>query len=295
MRDYPDLRVIALPYDAGHSGLRMGAGPEYLLDNGLTEALRSTQRSLNFTIVRPEGDPPAEVAAAFELDGLVSQEVREALSWSEMPLVLSGNCNTAVGTIAGANAGAGSRGLGIVWFDGHADFNTPETTTTGFTDNMGLAIAVGHCWKAMSESVPGFSPVAEEHVVLAGVREIESAEEERLGASGVKLVGGDTVEQDVLAALAASLDSLKTKVDRVYVHLDLDVLDPGEVGQANEFAPEGGMSAEDLELALSMVRERFVIAAAGIASYDPAFDAEGRILSAAIACARGFTSPTTPR
>jgi arginase family enzyme len=59
--------------------------------------------------------------------------------------VLSGNCNTAVGTISGL----GTSDLGVVWFDAHADFNAPETTTTGFTDGIGLAVAVGHCWKAM--------------------------------------------------------------------------------------------------------------------------------------------------
>jgi arginase family enzyme len=80
------------------------------------------------------------------------------------PLVLAGNCNTAVGTLSGADP----EGLGVVWFDAHGDFNTPETTTTGFIDGMGLAIAVGHCWKAMARGVSGFSPVLEENVVIGG-------------------------------------------------------------------------------------------------------------------------------
>jgi arginase len=216
--------------------------------------------------------------------------VRRAIAQGEFPLVLSGNCNTSVGTIAGA----GAEGLGVVWFDGHADFNTPETTTTGFSDGMGLAIAAGHCWGAMARSVPGFSPVAEENVVLVRVREVEPAEGQRLAASDVAVVGADLIGREGLRVLAEALDELGSRVGRVHVHLDLDVLDPGKVGKANEFAPGGGLGADELVAALKMVRERFAVASFGIASYDPSFDADGRVLCAALACAEAITRPSGP-
>jgi arginase len=75
------------------------------------------------------------------------------------------------------------------------------------------------------------------------------------------------------------------------VHLDLDVLDPASVARANQFAPESGMGAEALLAALVMVRERFVVAASGIASYDPAFDPHERILGVALACAGLLAAP----
>lgn len=286
----PNIRVVAVPYDSGHRGLRMGAGPGHLLKNGLCEALGSSERQVELATLHSKMDPPAEVATAFGLDRLVSEQVRGAFAVGEFPIVLSGNCNTAVGTLAGV----GPEGLGIVWFDAHADFNTPETTTTGFSDGMGLAIAVGHCWKEMARRVPGFSPVAEENVVLAGAREVEPLEKERLAASPVVVVGADRIEQEGLQALAVALDILRTRVGRVYVHLDLDVLDAGKVGKANEFASEGGLSAEELEEALGMICERFAVAACGIASYDPAFDVDGRILRAALAGVRVLNSPATP-
>jgi arginase family enzyme len=80
-------------------------------------------------------------------------------------------------------------------------------------------------------------------------------------------------------------------VGRVYVHLDLDVLDPARVGKANGFATEGGLDVEELLAALGMVRERFDVVAAGVASYDPSFDAGGRVLDAALACVEALTSP----
>ena len=291
VEDHRDVRIIAVPYDSGHPGLRMGAGPGHLLENGFGEGLRSGGRGPSVTTVRHEREPVAEVATAFELDGLVSGQVRRALAEGGFPLVLSGNCNTAaIGTLAGAD----SEGLGVVWFDAHADFNTPETTGTGFTDGMGLAIAVGHCWKTMARDVPGFSAVPEENVVMAGVRKVDGAEQERLDASEIAVVGSHLIEKQWLRALAGALDELKTRVSRVYVHLDLDVLDARKVGKANEFAAEGGPDAEELQAALGMVRERFEVAAAGIASYDPAFDANGKVLRAAVASARVLTNPTSP-
>lgn len=107
-------------------------------------------------------------------------------------------------------------------------------------------------------------------------------------------MGADRVERDGSRALIRALDGLESRVGRVYVHLDLDVLDAGKVGKANEFAPEGGLSAEKLEDALSMVRERFDVVACGTASYDPAFDAGGRVLRAALACVRVLTDPVKP-
>jgi arginase len=288
MAEHPSVRTIFAPYDSGHRGLRMGAGLDHLMDKGLPEMLRSVERpSLSFPHVLLEVDPPAEVAIAFELDRLVSEQVREAVAEGEFPLVLSGNCNTSVGTIAGL----GAADLGVVWFDAHADFNTPETTTTGFTDGMGLAVAVGHCWKAIARDVPGFSPVAERDVVLAGVRAVEHSEEERLASSDVSVVGADRIGLKGPSTLEAALGGLKRRVGRVYVHLDLDVLDPEKAGNANEIAPEGGLSAEDLKTALGMVRERFAVAAAGIASYDPTFDPDGCVVAVALACARMLTAP----
>ncbi len=288
MEGYPHVSVIAVPYDSGHRGLRMGAGPEHLLDNGLIDALEAAGGRARPVALHPQTVPTAEVATAFELDGLISDQVRGALAGGRFPLVLSGNCNASVGTIAGA----GAEGLGVVWFDAHADFNTPETTTTGFIDGMGLAVAVGHCWQRMAGGVPGFSPVAEENVLLAGVRDVQSAEEERLAASRVAVVGVDRIGREGPGVLAAALDVLVTRVGRVYVHLDLDVLDPAKAGRANGFAPEGGLDAEELLSALRMIRGRFDVAACGIASYDPALDADGRVLRAALACVEEISTPS---
>jgi arginase len=283
------VRAILVPYDSGHRGARMGRGPEHLLANGLSGALSPNRNEVHQVVVKSESILPAEVATAFELDRLVSLEVRAAIEAGEFPLVLSGNCNASLGTLGGI--GSSSR-LGIVWFDAHADFNTPETTTTGFTDGMGLAIAVGHCWSATAASIPTFNPLAESNVVLVGARDVSRAERNRLDDSEILIVGAELAEREGLPeALAAALDALRSRVGSVYVHLDLDVLDAESVGPANEFAVRGGLTREELEDAISMIRDRFTVAAAGIASYDPALDGTGAVLQAGLACARALVCP----
>jgi arginase len=98
----------------------------------------------------------------------------------------------------------------------------------------------------MAKGVPGFAPVPEANVVMAWVRELDGAEQERLDASEVAVVGAHLIEKQGFRALAAVLDDLGTRVGRVYVHVDLDVLDAEKVGKANEFAAEGGPNAEEL-------------------------------------------------
>lgn len=148
---------------------------------------------------------------------------------------------------------------------------------------MGLAIAVGRCWAQMVRAVPPFRPVREENVVLIGSRGATQTEKKRLGTSEATVVE----EQSARAlggrgALGIALNAMAGRVRRVHVHLDLDVLDPEAVNPANEFASEGGLRAEEVEACIRAIRERLEVSSTTVASYDPSFDGEGRVLKAGI-------------
>ncbi|CAN5530211.1 arginase family protein [soil metagenome] len=274
-----NVRAILAPYDSGHRGVRMGRGPEHLVRGGLADALSADGHDVEVRFLESENSLPAEVAVAFELDRLISREVRDCRESGDFPLVLSGNCNNSVGTVAGV----GGENLGVVWFDGHADFHTPDTTNTGFSDNMGLSIAVGHCWKNMAASVPNFSPAAEKNVVLVGVREIEPEERKRLSNSEISVFeAGEARSEAGMEKMKSTLEDLGNRTRSVYLHLDLDFLDPESVGAANEFAPPDGLTVEEAERIVHLVREHCEIAAVGVASYDPAFDDDGSVLRAGL-------------
>jgi arginase len=278
------IRIITVPYDSGHRAERMGRGPAHLIDHGdLPHKLRRLDPDVRLVPVETAAGFATEIGTAFELHRAVSGDVVAAARAGALPLVLSGNCNSAVGTVAGLRAASPDEPVGVVWFDGHGDCNTPETFTGDFLDAMGLSTLTGRCWQALAATVPGFRPVPDEHVVLVGGHGMDDGARGVLNASRVTNVPtADILARGPDEALKPALDALRRRgVSRVYLHLDVDVLD-ATFAPANEFAPEGGLLPDHLAEAVKAVAGRFTIAAAAVASYDPAHDRDDRVLQAAL-------------
>jgi arginase len=162
--------------------------------------------------------------------------------------------------------------IGVIWLDAHADFNTPETTPSGFLDGMALAALTGRCWGPLTASITGFHPVSDAHVVLVGARHIDPLEEQLLASSRVRRIEAARVRTDgVRVALDTALTELARHVSRVYLHIDLDVHDRAEA-QANQYAEPGGLSPDSVRDLVRVTGERFSIVAAALTSYDPTHD-----------------------
>ncbi|WP_169515791.1 arginase family protein [Amycolatopsis nigrescens] len=115
------VTLLAVPYDSGHRAVRMGAGPEHLLEHGI-EARFGPDVRTEVLALGPEF--PGEIRAAVSLQRQLAGRVRSAAGDGRVPVVLSGNCNASVGVCAGLTGGTDD--LGVVWLDAHGDFNTPE-------------------------------------------------------------------------------------------------------------------------------------------------------------------------
>ena len=269
-----EIQLLAVPYDSGNRGARMGAGPEALIDAGLQNVLRKQGHQVHVKIAElPAESWQAEIQTSFELMRMLSTAVREARDANRLPIVLAGNCNTAVGTVAGLGAGT----TGVAWFDAHADFNTPETTGSGFLDGTAAAILTGRCWTQLAATVPGFKPVPDQRICLVGTRDIDSLEGGLLDESNVSVIP----PRQLRASLPQTLRSISEHVDQIYVHLDLDVLDAG-VAVANKFAVTAGLTLEDVEYALSQIGQTFSIAGVALTAYDPSADTDGAAAEAAM-------------
>lgn len=96
-----------------------------------------------------------EIGRTFEVKHRVASAVSDAVGNERFPLVLAGNCNTSVGVHAGLNEPE----VGVVWFDAHPDFNTPDEVTGGYFDAMGVATLAGQCWHKLAASIPGHRPL----------------------------------------------------------------------------------------------------------------------------------------
>jgi arginase len=179
----------------------------------------------------------------------------------------------------------GTDSTGVVWFDAHADFNTPETTASGFLDGTAVAILTGRCWTAIAATVPHFQPLSDQQICLVGTRHVDSLERALLNQSSVPVVEPRALR----SMLRQTLGSISEHVDQVYVHLDLDVIDSGVVA-ANMFAVPGGLTLEDVDYALSEIAQTLRIAGIALTAYDPAADTN---LAAAAAAIRLVCSAAT--
>lgn len=257
----------------------MGLGPTRYLERGAEQALRERGCEVEVESVERRGAFRNEIGAAMEVNRRLAERVRQAVRHGRFPLVLAGNCNSCLGTLAGLDRPR----VGLIWFDAHGDFNTPETTNSGFFEGMPLAAATGRCWRELCAKLPNFRPLPDEHVVLAGVRDLDPKEKELLEQSKLAVVPAARLKQEgVQSALEPALTNLRARIQEIYLHIDIDVLDPAEA-PANEYSgAPGGLALRELAQAIQVVGERFRMRAAALTAYNPECDQDDRTLRAGL-------------
>jgi arginase len=276
------IQIVQVPYDSGYKDLRQGRGPTHFIEKNLIGLLEGDGHQVRATRIDAKSKFTTEIGTAFELNRTLSGEVKAAVESGSFPIVLAGNCNSCLGTIAGIDPVK----LGVVWFDAHGEFNTPETTRSGFLDGMPLAMATGRCWKAILETIPGFIPVEESNVILIGARDLDPEEKRQLQLSGVNVIGSAGIDGDkLLDRVEAALSKLQDRVSGIYLHIDMDALTIDE-GAANHFGVSGGLKTEFIETVIAIAKQNFKLKAGTVASFDPTFDSNNRYLEAGIRCIR---------
>jgi arginase family enzyme len=177
-------------------------------------------------------------------------QVDDALAAGSFPLLVAGNCSVALTTLAAVRRHRPD--VRVLWLDAHGDFNTPDTSPSGFLGGMPLAGAVGE-WDADL----GVETFPADRVVLAGVRDLDPAERDLLERSAVTVVGAGL---DTLVAVQNALDRAP-----VYIHLDVDVLDPEYM--PSEFPAPGGMRPDKLYDLLEAVADECEIVGVEVTAF----------------------------
>jgi arginase len=267
------ISLIQVPYHAGDDRHAASGGPPRLVEAGATAALTAQGHGVSVEIADRGGPFRDTASSSAAVNRDVAAKVRAALAADRLPLVLAGSCVTSHGVLAGFDRAE----CGVVWLDAHADFNTPETSRSGFFPGMSLAVLAGHCYGGYREQIGDSAPVVEEAIAVFGVRDVSpEAERDRLEGSAVEVVEwrDGKPERDPLAAL----DTLATRVSDVYLHVDFDGFAPEVApGIADEPVP-GGLSAEDAEAIIHATADRFRLRAATLATYAPALDRDEETL-----------------
>lgn len=250
--------LIEVPYHMGLESVAAGKGPATLLNAGADRILAHRGMPAEVTHVRPLDLRGRGIDLIVDVNRVLRSSIQEAVAQETVPVVLAGNCNAAIGILAGLDTSA----LGIVWLDKHADFHIPATGRGVSLEAMSLAIAAGHCHAEFRERIGLSRPVAEHNIVLAGFWEIEPQERRRLEESWISVHPADS-----LGLLPVALDQLRERVSAVYLHVDTDVA-TGRLAQPEHL--------------VGLVRASLPIAAAAFTNYDPDLDPEGEWREAAL-------------
>ncbi len=188
-------------------------------------------------------------------------------------LGLLGNCISSLGMLAGLqNSGPTRRPLrvGVIWIDAHADFNTPETTLSGWLGGMPVSIAAGQSLSRLRMNAGLVIPIATRDIVQMGQRDVDPGEQVLVANSQMTTI----TPAEMLAQgpkMQAAVAALAGRVDVIYLHIDTDILDASEI-PGNFFATPNGPTAEQLAPVIRTLMENPKVRALGIASFPTVTD-----------------------
>jgi arginase family enzyme len=209
---------------------------------------------------------------------------------------LLATCPSMPGLVAGLQR-SGPSGtplrIGMLWLDAHPDINTPETTRSGSLGGMPVAVATGRALHRMRLDAKLDPALADSQVVMAGVRLTDPLEQELLDASAIQQVSVDDLRR-ATPAVFAQLDRLSRTNDKIYVHIDMDVLDPREVEGHQNKVPNGP-SSEQLARLFEMIFSRYPKASGIGFATIPATDDGGLSLAAVNRMIEGAIRGVTAR
>ncbi|MCU4742039.1 arginase [Halobacteria archaeon AArc-m2/3/4] len=259
------VRLIGAPMDFGANRRGVDMGPSAIRYAGLGDELEDAgvacTDSGDLLIPRaeerdPDANPPSSGEAKFLLEiedvcSRLSEQVAEALAEGTTPLVLGGDHSIAIGTMGGS---ARDADLGVIWFDAHADINTPETSPSGNVHGMPLAAALG---RGIFEEMPwAHAPrVREESVAYVGLRSIDDRERDAIRDSEMTaFTMSDIDERGITDVVEDALAVATDETDGVHVSLDLDWLDP-KAAPGVGTPVRGGVTYREAHSALEAVSE----------------------------------------
>jgi arginase len=265
------VALIEMPYVGERNVPELSEGPGYLAQGGLVRIIEEHSSKTK---------PVAIVALTAEEEKAYGTWNRLALANGDLakigaaerrsgslPVGLLANCSALAGMLSGLqHSGPSGRPLrvGLVFIDAHADFNTPETTLSGMLGGMPVAIAAGLGLTQLRLKAGLDPPLPSRHIVEAGVRDTDPLEQDLLDRSEIQQLSVEDLRRRS-ENLHRQMQRLSDTTDVIYVHVDMDVLDPREV-PGHPLTVAGGPSSADLAAALTEIFKYDKAAAFGLAS-----------------------------
>ncbi|QLG48009.1 arginase [Natrinema halophilum] len=260
------VRIIGAPMDYGANRRGVDMGPSAIryadLADGLEQAGAVPVDDGDLSMPRaeerdPDADQPSRGNAKFlreieDVCRLLSDRVASTLADGEFPLVLGGDHSVAIGSLTGS---ARAAELGVLWFDAHADCNTPETSPTGNVHGMPLAAVLGRGTFGDTEWAPA-TGLCESAIVYVGLRSIDERERTLIRDSEMTAFTMSDIDRRGISAVIEDALTIATDgTDGVHVSLDLDWLDPRTAPGVGT-PVRGGVTYREAHAALEAISRR---------------------------------------
>ncbi len=265
------VALVKMPYVGERNVPELSGGPDYLEQGGIQKLLeqQGVQTKLGPAIALSAEDEKAygswnRLALA---NGNLAKLIAEQRRGGYLPVGLLANCSSILGMLSGLqHSGPTGKPLrvGMVFIDAHGDYNTPETTLSGMLGGMPVAIASGLCLTRMRMKT-GLEPALPgRHIVEVCVRDTDPLEQDLLDRSEIQQLSLEDVRTRS-ANLHREMKRLSEAVDVIYIHVDMDALDPREV-PGHPLTVPGGPTSVELAAALTEIFKYEKAAALGVAS-----------------------------
>lgn len=258
--------VLGVPLAYGASTAGVDMGPAALRVARLIERVADLGYEVrDLGDLRPERSrsiPPAgeklkylnQIKSACEE---LAKNVEEILQAGDLPLTLGGDHSIAMGSISGFAAHCRKRKEtpGLIWFDAHADMNTPETTPSGNIHGMPLGVVLGYGAPELI-NIAGFSPkVDPKFIVHVGARDIDRGERELIETLGIRFFTMREIDERGMSACMDEAIAIASRASGGYaVTFDVDALDPGDAPGSGTLV-RGGLTYREAHLAMEKIAE----------------------------------------
>ncbi|MBI3666362.1 MAG: arginase family protein [Acidobacteria bacterium] len=265
------VALVKMPYVGERNVPDRSGGPDYLEQGGIQKLIEERgcrTEPVSAVVLTPEeqrayGEWNRLGLANGNLARLVAADRRSGY----VPVGLLANCSALAGMLSGLqHSGPTPKPLrvGLVFIDAHGDFNTPETTLSGMLGGMPVAIASGLCLTRLRLK-SGLDPaLPQRHIVEACVRDTDPLEQDLLDRSEIEQLSVEDIRSRS-ENLHREMKRLSSLTDVIYVHVDMDVLDPREV-RGHPLTVPGGPTSLELGAALTEMFKYEKAAAFGVAS-----------------------------
>jgi arginase len=233
-------------------------------------------------IERPQQPAPDERAKYLpEISAACEQlagEVQNVMRAGELPVILGGDHSIAIGSVAGVAAVARARqqSVGLIWFDAHADMNTPETSPSGNIHGMPLAALLGYGPPELTH-VAGFAPKLDpQYCAHVGARDIDPPERELIRRTGLRFFTMREIDERGMSACMDEAIAVARRAPAGYhVTLDVDALDPGDAPGSGTVV-RGGLTYREAHLGMEKIAEAGGLLSLEVVEINTALDSNNR-------------------